>query len=145
MAPLSVAPGEVVIQQGATGGDTFYVVAAGSFQVEVNGTVVATRTVGGSFGELALLYACPRAATVRCAPGAQAKLWVLHQKWFRLLLRTAAEQRIQEKARSTGHSRSRTCLTLTPPGEPPASGELLQGPGPGAAGQGGRHLRSSIV
>ena len=37
----------------------------GEFEIYVDGVSVATVGAGGSFGELALLYNCPRAATVR--------------------------------------------------------------------------------
>ena len=46
-------------------GDYFYIIEVGTFNVIVNGQVVAILEEGRSFGELALLYNCPRAATVR--------------------------------------------------------------------------------
>lgn len=45
-------------------GDYFYVVDHGLFDVFVHGVHVAEYKNSGSFGELALLYDCPRAATV---------------------------------------------------------------------------------
>ena len=42
------------------------------------------RNPGESFGELALLYNCPRAATVRCTRGGT--LWALDRATFRAVL-----------------------------------------------------------
>ena len=48
-------------------GDYFYIIQEGHFKVLVNGRDVSTLEEGKSFGELALLYNTPRAATVRAA------------------------------------------------------------------------------
>lgn len=106
LTPLTVAAGEVVIQQGARGGDTFYVVQSGSCEVVVDGKAVAVRGCGSAFGELALLYSCPRAATVRATE--TTLLWVLHQRWYRLVARSAAQLRVAQKVR-WGTTRS-SCL-----------------------------------
>lgn len=98
LQPLTVPAGAVIIQQGATNGDTFYVVQSGACDVLVNDVRVATRGPGTAFGELALLYACPRAATVRAAEATQ--LWVLHQRWYLLVTRSAAALRVAQKARA---------------------------------------------
>jgi CRP-like cAMP-binding protein len=77
-----------IITQGDTG-DHFYIVERGTFDILVNGIKVGSVGPGGSFGELALLYNCPRAATVVCT--APAVLWVLDRITFRYTLaRTAA-------------------------------------------------------
>lgn len=68
MREVSVAPGHVVIEQGAAG-DFFYVVESGEFDIYVKkgdaveegeeskwGKKVHTAVPGGSFGELALMY-----------------------------------------------------------------------------------------
>ncbi|TEA21953.1 cAMP-dependent protein kinase regulatory subunit [Colletotrichum sidae] len=85
-----------VISQGDAG-DYFYVVEKGSFDVYVNekgtlqpgpegmGEKVGTIQAGGSFGELALMYNAPRAATVISAePGCT--LWALDRLTFRRIL-----------------------------------------------------------
>ncbi|KAL3902400.1 MAG: hypothetical protein SGARI_005853, partial [Bacillariaceae sp.] len=65
--PFEVKEGEVVITQGHKG-DYFYIVGKDSkVAFHVNGKEVGEASEGGSFGELALLYACPRAATVIAA------------------------------------------------------------------------------
>ena len=91
-----------VIQQGDVG-DFFYVVEAGSFDIYVNpsgklepgpdgmGNKVASVGPGGSFGELALMYNAPRAATV--ASTAPSTLWALDRVTFRRILMDSAFQR----------------------------------------------------
>lgn len=84
-------------------GDYFYVVEKGTFDVFVNqsgsihpgpdglGAKVATIESGGSFGELALMYNAPRAATVISAePGV---LWFLDRITFRRILMDSTFQR----------------------------------------------------
>ncbi|KAI1270090.1 camp-dependent protein kinase regulatory subunit [Xylariaceae sp. FL1019] len=97
-----------VITQGDAG-DYFYIVEKGSFDVHVNskgslqpgpegmGDKVSTIQPGGSFGELALMYNAPRAATVISAePGCT--LWALDRVTFRriLLESTFARRRLYE-------------------------------------------------
>ncbi|CAE7522504.1 egl-4 [Symbiodinium sp. KB8] len=57
-------PGEAVVEQGTTG-NTFFIAQTGSLQVSVNGNVCNTVSEGQAFGSLALLYNCPRTATVK--------------------------------------------------------------------------------
>lgn len=79
----TVQPGTVIITQGETG-DYFYVVEEGAVDFEVNGNKVGSCDRGGSFGELALLYDCPRAAT--CSAQTECKVWKVDQKTFRYIL-----------------------------------------------------------
>lgn len=91
-----------VIQQGDVG-DYFYVVEDGSFDIYVNksgrleagpdglGNKVGTVGPGGSFGELALMYNAPRAATVVSTE--QSTLWALDRVTFRRILMDSAFQR----------------------------------------------------
>lgn len=96
-----------VITQGDTG-DYFYVVEKGKFDVYVHngptselgrelGNKVTTIEAGGSFGELALMYNSPRAATVVSAePGCT--LWAVDRTTFRRILMesTFARRRMYE-------------------------------------------------
>ncbi|XP_037961750.1 cAMP-dependent protein kinase type II regulatory subunit isoform X2 [Plutella xylostella] len=89
-------PGEYIIRQGDDG-DNFYVIENGVFDVLVAGEdgvekVVHTYEGSGSFGELALMYNMPRAASVRAtSPGA---LWAMDRHTFRrILLKSAFKKR----------------------------------------------------
>ncbi|KAG5988041.1 protein kinase A regulatory subunit [Claviceps pusilla] len=102
------AKGIKVISQGDAG-DFFYVVEKGSFDVHVNasgsiqpgldglGDTVGNIQAGGSFGELALMYNAPRAATVISAE-AGCTLWALDRITFRRILMesTFARRRMYE-------------------------------------------------
>ncbi|KAM3530840.1 hypothetical protein NHJ13051_001068 [Beauveria bassiana] len=97
-----------VISQGDAG-DYFYVVEKGSFDVYVNstgtigpgpegmGNKVGNIEAGGSFGELALMYNAPRAATIVSAE-ANCTLWALDRVTFRRILMesTFARRRMYE-------------------------------------------------
>lgn len=93
--PIEVAQGSNVINQGERG-DYFYVIGNGSVTFLVNGDVVGTAEAGGSFGELALLYSAPRAATV-VAQSAPTKLYRVGQKTFRSLLQKQTKRKASEK------------------------------------------------
>ena len=88
---MNFEAGEVVIKQGEKG-DHFYIVSSGEFEATLaqeNAKVVATYRGGDSFGELALLYNSPRAATVTCTQ--RGKAWVLERKRFRrVMVQTAS-------------------------------------------------------
>ncbi|KAI9172392.1 reg SU protein [Paramyrothecium foliicola] len=97
-----------VITQGDAG-DYFYVVEKGSFDVYVNpsgllqpgpdgmGAHVGNIQSGGSFGELALMYNAPRAATIISAE-AGCTLWAVDRVTFRRILMesTFARRRMYE-------------------------------------------------
>ncbi|KAI1103175.1 camp-dependent protein kinase regulatory subunit [Jackrogersella minutella] len=97
-----------VITQGDAG-DYFYIVEKGSFDVYVNdsgalqpgpagmGNRVGNIQAGGSFGELALMYNAPRAATVISAEPS-CNLWALDRVTFRRILMesTFARRRLYE-------------------------------------------------
>ncbi|OBT69115.1 hypothetical protein VE03_01875 [Pseudogymnoascus sp. 23342-1-I1] len=98
-----------VISQGDQG-DYFYIVESGSFDIYIHpsgslqpgpsglGTKVATITVGGTFGELALMYGAPRNATVISATN-DCVLWALDRVTFRRILMdyTFTRRRMYEK------------------------------------------------
>ncbi|KAL9109681.1 MAG: hypothetical protein Q9227_005719 [Pyrenula ochraceoflavens] len=92
-----------VITQGDPG-DFFYVVETGNFDIYIHpsgtiqsgaegmGNKVTTIGSGGSFGELALMYNAPRAATV-VSKDAKSVLWALDRITFRRILMDSAFQR----------------------------------------------------
>lgn len=83
LTSADVEEGTELISQGDTG-NVFYIVEEGRFSFEVNEEEVGTCGAGDSFGELALLYNCPRAATVRCL--ADATVWCLERSHFRHII-----------------------------------------------------------
>ncbi len=83
MAMQNVPVSTVIIQQGEVG-DYFYVVEDGEVSFFVDNKHVGKCSKGGSFGELALLYNCPRAAT--CKATKNCTLWKVDQKTFRYML-----------------------------------------------------------
>ncbi|XP_019493135.1 PREDICTED: cAMP-dependent protein kinase type I-beta regulatory subunit isoform X2 [Hipposideros armiger] len=83
MFPVTHIAGETVIQQGDEG-DNFYVIDQGEVDVYVNGDWVTSISEGGSFGELALIYGTPRAATVKAKT--DLKLWGIDRDSYRRIL-----------------------------------------------------------
>jgi cAMP-dependent protein kinase regulator len=81
--------GDVIIKQGDVG-DYFYILESGTLTYVVDGNNVGTCSPGGSFGELALLYDAPRAATCM-ASTAVVKLWKVDQTTFRHLIAKQAK------------------------------------------------------
>jgi cAMP-dependent protein kinase regulator len=98
-------PGDVIISQGDMDASSFYVVKTGEFKVSVadsnagddkttTGQIVADLKPGHSFGELALLYQAPRAATVTAAT--KGCLFVIDRYNFKEVLRLQSQGRIEE-------------------------------------------------
>ena len=83
MSSKNVKKGEVIIQEGDRG-DFFYVVESGNYDIAVKGLIVGSVGRGASFGELALVYDCPRAATITCENGGQ--VWALDRITFRSIV-----------------------------------------------------------
>lgn len=82
----NVVKGENIIQQGEDG-DNFYIIEKGDFvfHIEFGDYCIQKKMKGkGSFGELALLYDCPRTASVEAI--SDGILWCLDQKIFKLIL-----------------------------------------------------------
>ena len=92
MESYEVPAGALVIKQGTTG-DYFYVLYEGTVSFLVDKQHVGSVGPGGSFGELALLYNCPRGAS--CLAESPCKLWRVDQKTFRFML--ANNQSAQQK------------------------------------------------
>lgn len=81
---------EIVIQQGDDG-DNFYVIDSGDYDIYIdseNGPMkVGSYDGSGFFGELALMYNMPRAATIKARTGGV--LWSLDRKTFRQIIVSA--------------------------------------------------------
>ncbi|XP_057304957.1 cAMP-dependent protein kinase type II regulatory subunit-like isoform X3 [Hydractinia symbiolongicarpus] len=90
-----VKEGDVIIRQGDDG-DNFYVIEEGKYDVLIKDgdgeKKVATLQDKGFFGELALLYNCPRNATIMAT--GEGILWGLDQKTFRqIVVKATAKKR----------------------------------------------------
>uniref|UniRef100_A0A667X7Y0 cAMP-dependent protein kinase type II-alpha regulatory subunit n=1 Tax=Myripristis murdjan TaxID=586833 RepID=A0A667X7Y0_9TELE len=83
MFELLVQPQEHVIDQGDDG-DNFYVIERGVYDIVVKGVCVGQYDNKGSFGELALMYNTPRAATIIATQ--DGALWGLDRATFRRLI-----------------------------------------------------------
>eukprot|EP00956_Cyclotella_meneghiniana_P030281 scaffold75720_cov67-Cyclotella_meneghiniana.AAC.4 len=91
--PIHVTKGEEIIKEGDVG-DYFYVIGNGEVDFLVGGNHVGTAASGATFGELALLYQAPRAATViaKC----DCKLYRLDQEHFRRILMMQAQDEVSD-------------------------------------------------
>jgi len=105
--------GQEIIKEGDLNADYFYVVQDGSFDIYVSAEgeddmqptkppaetagdpkVVGTVGKGGSFGELALLYFVPRAATVKAKT--KSSVWVIDRASFKEILMKVSDAKIAE-------------------------------------------------
>ncbi len=104
--PIDARPGQVVIEEGAPG-DRFYVIGSGVVEISHGNLCVALRD-GDYFGEIALLQAVPRTASV--AAVTDARLYALGREDFISAVRgdahsaktarEVAKARLEELARS---------------------------------------------
>ena len=94
----TVGPGEseTIIKQGDEDADNFYIIDSGVVDIYVNDAKVADITAGASFGELALMYFAPRAAT--CKAQTETTMWVMDRMTFRsFVLGDGEEERKRRK------------------------------------------------
>lgn len=96
-----VSSGKEIIAQGDLAADYFYICQSGKFEIfvsekgnESKRQLVQTVVSGGSFGELALLYLVPRAATVVAKE--DSVVWVIDRKNFKDILMKVSDEKIQE-------------------------------------------------
>jgi len=83
MFTVTAKPGELIIKQGDEG-DNFYIIEQGDVDLFLDGKKGSTLGEGGSFGELALIYETPRAATLRAV--GEVKLWGVGRLSYRKML-----------------------------------------------------------
>merc|ERR1719277_2494295 len=96
---MTVPAGCDVITQGDSG-NTFYIVNDGILEViaaDKSDNLALRLRTGDAFGELALLYKCPRKATVRATRNS--RLWVLTREEFHSIMRVKSDTRIAEYAK----------------------------------------------
>ncbi|KAI9990304.1 hypothetical protein PInf_021114 [Phytophthora infestans] len=96
MKRIKVGAEQNVIKQGDLG-DQFYVVHSGSLEVIVNTAVLGYLKPGDHFGELALIYDAPRAATVRAATNSI--LWTLDRDEFRMMQARSSSDSLVKRAK----------------------------------------------
>lgn len=95
MKEVPVEPGQCVIEQGESG-ENLYVTESGKLECVITTStgspkVVRTCEPGDVFGELALLYNCPRAATVKSME--RCVLWELDRATFTHIVKESAEKK----------------------------------------------------
>lgn len=91
MFERNVTPGDHVIDEGDDG-DNFYVIDSGIYDILVNNKKVGAYDNKGSFGELALMYNMPRAATIIATT--DGTLWAMDRLTFRrIVLKNAFNKR----------------------------------------------------
>lgn len=88
MFEVKPGAGEIIIQQGDEG-DNFYVIDEGTVEVLISTDggepeIVSDIAEGGSFGELALIYGTPRAATIKAKTAC--RLWAIDRDTYRRIL-----------------------------------------------------------
>ncbi|XP_076369996.1 cAMP-dependent protein kinase type II regulatory subunit-like isoform X1 [Tachypleus tridentatus] len=98
MFERKVQTGDVIIRQGDDG-DYFYVIQSGTYNIYVNTDQENEKFVGkyensGSFGELALMYNQPRAATIKAA--SEGSLWAMSRQVFRKIVLKGAFKKRKE-------------------------------------------------
>ncbi|SAM04425.1 hypothetical protein [Absidia glauca] len=96
MVEKRVAQTVKIIEQGGVG-DYFYIVESGTLDCLINDSKVTEYAAGGSFGELALMYNAPRAATIVAT--SECVLWALDRVAFRMILmeNTARKRRMYDR------------------------------------------------
>lgn len=86
---VKIHQGDTLIRQGDIG-DFFYIMRNGKVRFELNGNLVGYATKGKSFGELALLYTSPRAASVIAET--PTTVYRVDQKTFRYIMQSQTLQ-----------------------------------------------------
>ena len=93
MHRITCAKNDVLIKQGESGAHLF-IIESGTLSVQKDNKIVGNMSSGTVFGELAILYNAPRAATITALE--DCVLWVLDRFTFRKIARNIAESTIQK-------------------------------------------------
>jgi len=91
-APSEATAGCTIIREGDEG-DAFYYMEKGTIDVYVGDEYKSTLYSGASFGEIALLYNCPRSATLRSRNFC--KLWSISRTAFRAITSQFKQRRME--------------------------------------------------
>ena len=94
MKPETFEAGQDIIVQGDSG-DVFYSMVSGTADVLVSGECVHKYNESAAFGELALMYNAPRAATIRAT--AECLCYTLDLRSFRFILSKTASSGLMAK------------------------------------------------
>ncbi|KAH9386358.1 uncharacterized protein NEMAJ01_1254 [Nematocida major] len=105
----NVKKGDRLISQGEYG-KTMYLIESGEFQIMQNGRLKATLRKNSLFGEISLLYSCPRTASVVCT--IDATVWVVTSDAYTAIL--MVDQRRNREFISKTLERSKTYMALSP-------------------------------
>jgi cAMP-dependent protein kinase regulator len=92
--PREASAGSIIIREGDEG-DAFYVMERGTVDVYEGEVHKTTLYSGTSFGEIALLYGCPRSATLRARYFC--KLWSISRTAFRAITSQFKRLRMEAK------------------------------------------------
>jgi len=95
MISRTVDAGTDIIKQGDEQANEFYVLEKGNCSVWKDGDQVLKYAAGASFGELALMYNAPRAATIRA--DSNCVIWVLDRKVYTAIKRIHDKKLMEEK------------------------------------------------
>jgi cAMP-dependent protein kinase regulator len=89
-----VAPGEFVIKE-KDPGEELYIVGCGQLActkiIDGKDTFLKNYLAGDTFGELALLYNAPRAASIKAETPSQ--VWVLDRNTFNYIVKAASQKK----------------------------------------------------
>lgn len=96
-APMEASAGSTILRQGDEG-DAFFVMERGTVDVYEGDEHKSTLYAGTSFGEIALLYGCPRSATIRTRYFC--KLWTISRAAFRAITSQFKSRRMEAKVNS---------------------------------------------
>lgn len=93
MQSEDASEGDIIIQQGDSG-ELFYILEEGTCEIFINDESLGYVEAGSSFGDLALMYNCPRAATIRAVT--YCTLWTLDRVFFRqAMVTSSSNQNVQ--------------------------------------------------
>lgn len=94
MKPAAAGPGDAIITEGQDG-DTFYLMISGNADIIIGGNKVAEYSDSAAFGELALMYNAPRAATIMATEPCMC--YTLDMRSFRFILAASASTGLMAK------------------------------------------------